>query len=104
METFDVLPDFLYRGVVQLFEFGRNGQMKDGRVENWKRLDEVWAMVGDKPAFTKYVRGEIERMLSAGKEAKATTIQTPGPTIPTPSCSWPPRRSANSPGISWKSW
>ena len=26
-------------------------KMKDGQVEDWKRLDEVWALVGDKPAF-----------------------------------------------------
>ena len=39
-------------------------RMKDGQVEDWKRLDQVWALVGDKPAFTKYVRGEIERMLA----------------------------------------
>ena len=32
-------------------------KMKDGKIEDWKRLDEVWAMVGDKPAFAKYVRG-----------------------------------------------
>ena len=60
-------------------------KMKDGQIENWKRLDEVWAMVGDKPAFTKYVRGEIERMLSPGKKPEAATAQTPGPTIPIPS-------------------
>ena len=60
-------------------------KMKDGKIEDWKRLDEVWAVVGDKPAFTKYVRGEIERMLSPGKKPEAATAQTPGPTIPTPS-------------------
>ena len=59
-------------------------RMKDGQVESWKRLDEVWAVVGDKPAFTKYVRGEIERMLSPGKKAEAATAHTPGPTIPIP--------------------
>jgi hypothetical protein len=58
-------------------------RMKDGEVENWKRLDEVWAMVGDKLAFTKYVRGEIERMLSPNKP-QAATDQIPVPTIPTP--------------------
>jgi hypothetical protein len=60
-------------------------KMKDGKIEDWKRLDEVWAMVGDKPAFTKYVQGEIERMLSPEKKPEATTAQTPRPLIPTPS-------------------
>jgi hypothetical protein len=59
-------------------------RMKDGQTEDWKRLDEVWAMVGDKPAFTKYVRGEIERMLSPGKKPEAAKAQTPGPAIPVP--------------------
>ena len=44
-------------------------RMKDGKIEDWKRLDEVWALVGDKPAFTKYVRGkssECSRRPEAG--------------------------------------
>jgi hypothetical protein len=49
-------------------------RMKDGKIEDWKRLDEVWAVVGDKPAFTKYVRKEIERMLAPSKEAPAIPI------------------------------
>ena len=39
-------------------------KMKAGQVEDWKRLDEVWALVGDKPAFAKYVRDQITRMLA----------------------------------------
>ena len=60
-------------------------KMKDGKIEDWKSLDEVWALVGDKPAFTKFVRGEIERMLSPGQKPAAATARTRGPTIPTPS-------------------
>ena len=59
-------------------------RMKDGKIEDWKRLDEVWAFVGDKPAFTKYVRGEIERMLAPEKKQMPATAQTPGQTIPIP--------------------
>ncbi len=73
-------------------------EMKDGQVQNWKRLDKVWALVGDKPAFTKYVRGEIERMLvpegrptmPQGEESKAPistdeSLPFQGlPTIPIP--------------------
>jgi len=44
-------------------------KMKGGRVQDWKRLDEVWAIVDDKPAFAKYIRGEISRMLGTEKEA-----------------------------------
>jgi hypothetical protein len=38
-------------------------RIKNGEVETWKRLDEVWTLVDDKPAFAKYVRTEIEQML-----------------------------------------
>jgi hypothetical protein len=43
-------------------------KMKDGQVQDWKRLDEVWGLVGDKPAFAAYVRGEIRRMLGGGSD------------------------------------
>lgn len=36
--------------------------MKDGQVERWERLDRVWPLVGDKPAFEKYVREQIENI------------------------------------------
>jgi hypothetical protein len=38
-------------------------QMKDGAVAKWKRLDEVWGLVGDKPAFAQLIRDEVTRML-----------------------------------------
>jgi hypothetical protein len=56
-------------------------KMKDGQVADWKRLDEVWALVGDKSAYTKYVRGEIERMLAP--DAKPMPAQET-PAIPIP--------------------
>ncbi len=59
-------------------------RMKDGQIQDWKRLDQVWALVGDKPAFTKFVRGEIEGMLAPEKQMPPGAAQTPGPTIPIP--------------------
>jgi len=50
-------------------------RMKGGQIEDWKRLDRVWGLVGDKPAFAKYVRDEIGQML-------ATADQQPGPAPP----------------------
>jgi hypothetical protein len=70
-------------------------RMKDGQVKNWKRLDEVWAVVGDKPAFAKYVGGEIERMLSPGKKAEAAPTQTPGLTIPIPNAASVPTKKTS---------
>jgi hypothetical protein len=56
-------------------------KMKDGQIDAWKRLDEVWALVGDKPAFAKYVRGEIDRML-ASKQKPMPAKETPSIPIP----------------------
>ena len=42
-------------------------QMQNGEIKDWKRLDQVWALVGDKPAFAQYVRTEIRGMLDASK-------------------------------------
>jgi hypothetical protein len=59
-------------------------KMKDGQVLDWKRLDKVWALVGDKPAFARYVRGEIEGMLDPEKKALPSAAQSEGPKIPVP--------------------
>lgn len=40
-------------------------RLKDGKIEQWNRLDEVWALVGDKPAFAQFLRDHIARMLNA---------------------------------------
>ncbi len=40
-------------------------RMKGGQVEQWKRLDRVWPLVGDQPAFADYVRDEIDEMLAS---------------------------------------
>jgi hypothetical protein len=59
-------------------------RMKGGEIEKWNRLDKVWALVGDKPAFAKYVREEIERMLPSEKKATANKGEAPPPAIPIP--------------------
>jgi hypothetical protein len=55
-------------------------KMQDGKPGDWKRLDKVWALVGDKPAFIEYVRGEIDKMLAQDKKSKDRTP----PAIPVP--------------------
>ncbi len=40
-------------------------RVKDGQIQDWKRLDEVWGLVGDKPEFLAFVNKEIQRMLDA---------------------------------------
>jgi hypothetical protein len=36
---------------------------KAGQIEQWKRLDQVWALVGDKRAFQQFLGDEIRQML-----------------------------------------
>ncbi len=67
-------------------------RMKEDRLQEWTRLDKVLALVGDKPAFAKYVRGEIERMLAPEKQPVPAAAQTPGPTIPAPSAEGAPAK------------
>lgn len=58
-------------------------QMQNGRIADWKPLDQVWALVGDKPAFRKYVREEIAAMLDNQEEV----TDGPGaeaPAVPVP--------------------
>ena len=45
-------------------------EMKDGEVQEWERLDEVWALEGDPPAFREFMESEIQAML----DKKATQI------------------------------
>ena len=51
--------------------------MKDGKVERWERLDRVWPLVGDKPAFNKYVREEIEKIRKPPAPPAPLTIPLP---------------------------
>ena len=52
-------------------------KMKGGNIEKSERLDKVWALVGDKPAFAKYIRGEIERMLATDEVKEPPAIPIP---------------------------
>jgi len=63
-------------------------RMKGGQVQDWKRLDDVWALVDDKAAYTKYVREEVDRMLAPAKEPVATAVDGP-PILPVPEASSP---------------
>lgn len=71
--------------------------MKAGRVEDWKRLDEVWALVGDKPAFAKYIREQIARMLGPEKTPTLAESAPAGPAIPVPSSDPPQGDSGKEP-------
>lgn len=46
---------------------------RGGQIGDWTRLDEVMALVDDKPAFAAYVRGEIRKMLGTSGAAPAAS-------------------------------
>lgn len=43
-------------------------RMKDGKQAEWKNLEKVWDLLGDKEAFEKYVKEETTNYLKAAKE------------------------------------
>lgn len=58
-------------------------RISGGQIEDWKRLDQVWALVGDKPAFREYLREEIAGMLG-GDQPSPTAPDLNVPAIPVP--------------------
>jgi hypothetical protein len=46
-------------------------RMKGGEIAQWKRLDRVWALVGDKPGYAAYLRDQISQMVR-GSEPQPT--------------------------------
>ena len=42
-------------------------RMKAGEIAQWKRLDRVWALVGDKPGYAAYLRDEIRQLVRAAE-------------------------------------
>ena len=70
-------------------------QVQGGEIKDWKRLDKVWALVGDKPAFKAYVQTEIERMLSIGKDPKTGATFAPASTIPVPNAESVPAKDTS---------
>ena len=71
-------------------------RMKGGEIADWKSLDRVWALVGDKAGFGSYVRDEINKMLRPAEpqptlaapekeaEAKEPNLEPAEKLVPTP--------------------
>lgn len=59
-------------------------RMKEGQIQDWNRLDQVWGVVGDKPAFAEYIRTEIGEMLNAPHQDPIMAEPGDGPAIPLP--------------------
>ena len=41
---------------------------RDAKIVSWRRLDEVWGLYGDPPAFAEMMEEEIRQMLARGPE------------------------------------
>lgn len=59
-------------------------RMKEGQIEAWNRLDRVWGLVGDKPAFAEYIHTEINQMLNAPHQDPTLTEPDDALAIPVP--------------------
>ena len=59
-------------------------RIKAGKIEDWKRLDKVWALWDDKAAFAKYLRDEIDAMLKAWKVQSAQASRGESAEMPVP--------------------
>jgi hypothetical protein len=57
-------------------------QMQGGQLGEWKRLDRVWALFGDKKAFADYVEAEIRGMLASMGTAEDARENATDPPIP----------------------
>ncbi len=57
-------------------------QMKDGQLNDWKRLDRVWALVSDKEGFADYVETEIRDMLPATAPQTELSKGDVAPSVP----------------------
>ncbi len=57
-------------------------RMQAGEIAQWKRLDRVWALVGDKPGYAAYLRDEISRMVRPAESQPASPSSGDKPAAP----------------------
>ncbi|HID77402.1 MAG TPA: hypothetical protein EYP56_15580 [Planctomycetaceae bacterium] len=57
---------------------------KGSEIQEWRRLDKVWILVDDKPAFARYIRDEINAMLTASGRPPSRGGSEGIPTSPGP--------------------
>jgi hypothetical protein len=58
-------------------------KMQAGEIAQWKSLDEVWGLVGNKPAYAAFMRDQINKMLAASEpETQASVAEPPDSQVP----------------------
>jgi hypothetical protein len=64
-------------------------KLKGGQVEQWKRLDQVWGLVSNKPAFAKFIRVRIAEMLGTEMKPTVAEAKSDGKAVPVPAIEAP---------------
>jgi len=61
-------------------------RMHDGEIGEWNRLDQVWGLVGDKTAFSRYIHKEVQKMLShsGSQTSSPRSTEVPNVSLPEP--------------------
>ena len=59
-------------------------KIEKGQVRDWKRLDQVWALYGDKEEFDSFIRTEISQMLEATQPTNGVSTETSVLSVPVP--------------------
>lgn len=72
-------------------------RMRGDEQLNWRRLDKVWALVGDQPAFAEFVRTEISEMLGEETASAALDEMPDLLDLPLPELTPPPLPQAEEP-------
>jgi hypothetical protein len=65
-------------------------RMQDGQIAQWKSLDGVWGLVGDKPGYAAYLRKEVGQMLREAAVPGTPVAFDDGPVIPASAQEPPP--------------
>ena len=74
-------------------------KMEGGQMKTWKRLDQVWALVGDKPAFAEFIKSEIRPLLAEEGEPLGIAEETDLLSVPTPDLTPPSLPDSDPPSI-----
>jgi hypothetical protein len=59
-------------------------KMQRGEIAQWKRLDRVWALVNDKPAYASYVRDEIRQLVRPAESQPDLAVSADKPAAKAP--------------------
>lgn len=65
-------------------------KMQGGQIAQWKSLDGVWGLVGNKAGYAGYLRNEVKQILRGGETEATPAAFAEGATMPPESLEPPP--------------